>query len=39
VLNSDHVGGAYLPIDLSNPKHAADAVQDAVKLLDVLTGE
>jgi hypothetical protein len=39
VLNSDHIGGAYLPIDLDHPKSPSDAVADAIKLLDVIAGE
>lgn len=34
VLNSDHAGGVYVPMDLSSPPRAAEAVAMAVRLAD-----
>lgn len=34
VLNSDHAGGVYVPIDLANPPRAPEAVGMAVRLAD-----
>jgi hypothetical protein len=32
VLNSDHAGGVYVPIDLTNPPRAPEAVSMAIRL-------